>query len=311
MSEQAYNGTRVGAVPIDGGEVRFTYDDAGNVTGTFEDLTYRDAWFETHLIDGWRDVISAAAAGASGDAHVQQVATDDVAAAARVADVHLRAAAALDAAGKGDSPEARHLHRSAADRFAAIEERYGHVLRRHDDAVYVPPNPSKPASPPPPGFEDTPRTYAPDGAAVGFDLSKGYVAPAGFRVRFTHAADGTVSAFVAEAHVGIDTVVRDLLQPGWETSFEAHVLKVAHRSPFMKLLAWFRRETVPTREAVRLDLGARLKELLSGIYVRRQALLGLERANLGKSPEAAFVREEVAKATAECCALAGGKDIFR
>lgn len=311
MSDQTNNGTRVGSVPIDGGEVRFTYDDAGNVIGTFEDLTYRDAWFETHLIDGWRDVISAAAAGASGDAHVQQVATDDVAAAARVADVHLRAAAALDAAGKGDSPEARYLHRSAADRFAAIEEKYGHVLRRHDDAVYVPPNPVTAAAPPPPGFEDTPRTYAPDGTAVGFDLTKGYVAPAGFRVRFTHADDGSVSAFVAEAQVGMDTVVRELLQPGWETSFEAHVEKVAHRSPFRKVLAWFRREAVPTREAVRLELGARLKELLTDIYVRRQALLGLERASLGKSAEAAFVKAEIAKAMAESCGLAGGKDIFR
>lgn len=311
MSEQPNNSTRIGTVPIDGGEVRFTYDDVGNVTGTFEDLTYRDAWFETHLIDGWRDVISAAAAGASGDAHVQQVATDDVAASARIADVHLRAAAALEAAGKGDSPEVRHLHRSAADRFAAIEERYGHVLRRHDDAVYLPPNPAKPAAPAPVGFEDTPRTYAADGTAVGFDLSRGYVAPAGFVVRFTYAPGGAVASFAAEAGVGMDTVVRDLLQPGWETSFEAHVEKVAHRSPLRKLLAWFRHEAVPTRETLRRELGARLKELLTGIYVRRQALLGLERANLGKSPEAAFVRDEIAKATAESCSLADGKDIFR
>src|SRR5512142_978622 len=125
------NGTPqgIGKVDVEGGAIRFSYAPDGRVAGTFEDVAYKGASFERLLHDDWRDAVARATGGATGDTHARQVAVDDIASGARVAEVHREAYEALMAAGKGASPEAVFLLRSVVEKLDGIKAKYGDIVR--------------------------------------------------------------------------------------------------------------------------------------------------------------------------------------
>ncbi|HSD12674.1 MAG TPA: hypothetical protein VLC10_03890, partial [Patescibacteria group bacterium] len=224
----------IGKVDVEGGAVRFSYAPDGQVAGTFEDVAYRGSAFERLLHDDWRDAVGRATGGVSGDTHARQVAVDDIVSSARLAEVHREAHEALTAAGKGESPEAAYLLRSVMEKLDGIKTKYGDIVRMPGEEAHAGGGPA--AEKAPAGFEDTPRKYGPDGKPAGYDLSKGFVSPAGFRAWFTYAADGTVAGFAADAKAGMDTLSRVLLRPDWNVAFEARIAAVTKRSWFGRLL---------------------------------------------------------------------------
>lgn len=299
---------RIGSVNVDGGAVRFTYGEDGGVVGTFEDVAYRGSSFEMLLHDDWRDAVGRATGGASGDTHARQVAVDDIASSARIADVHRQAHEALMTAGKGSTPEAVFLLRSVAEKLDGIRAKYGDIVRVPGEEARAVTGPATEKVPV--GFEDTPRKYGPDGRFAGYDLSKGFVTPAGFRAWFTYGTDGTIAAFDADAKAGMDTLARVLLKPDWNVAFEAHVAAVTKRSWFGKLVDFLRRKQRKEPEAVRAEMSASFTTLLFSIFVQSQALLGLDRAGMGKLYEAGFLRRAIEDAKKRAMELVGGKDVF-
>ncbi|MEY4744897.1 MAG: hypothetical protein RL272_842 [Candidatus Parcubacteria bacterium] len=295
---------------VDGGSVRFAYGDDGGVTGTFEDVAYRGSGFEALLHDDWREAVARATGGANGDTQARQVALDDIAATARIAEVHRQAYEALASAGKRSSPEAAFLARSVVEKLDGIRSRYGDIVRMPGEEAPATAA-SAPAGKAPAGFEDTPRKYGPDGAFAGYDLSKGFVAPAGFRARFEYGPDGTVAGFDADAKVGMDTLARVLLKPDWNLTFEAQVAASTRRSWLEKIADAFTRRKPKEPQAVRAEMADRFASLLFSVFVYGQALLGLERAGMGKLYEAGFLRRAIEDAKKEAVAVVGGKDVFQ
>ncbi len=298
----------VGSVKVEGGALRFTYGADGTVVGTFEDVAYKGQAFERLLHDDWRESIGRATGGASGDTHARQVALDDIAAAARVAEVHREAYEALMAGGKGATQEAAFLARSVFAKLDGIKAKYGDIVRMPGEEAHA--GQAAAAEKAPAGFEDTPRKYGPDGRPAGYDLSKGFVTPAGFRAWFEYGADGTVSGFDADAKVGMETLARVLLKPDWNAAFEAHVAAVTKRTWFGRFVDILRRKPRKEPEAVRAEMADRFTALLFSIFVYGQALLGLDRAGMGKLYEAGFLRRAIEDTRKQASGLVGGKDVF-
>jgi len=162
----------------------------------------------------------------------------------------------------------------------------------------------------PAGFEDTPRLYGPDGKAIGYDLSKGFVAPAGFKARFDYGPDGSVQSFHAAANVGMDTLTRMLLRPDWNVAFEARIVEITKRSWIGRLLDALRRKPKPEPELVRLEMTERFSTLLFTVFTHGQALLALERASMSNKHEAGFLRRAIDDAKRQGGELFGGRDVF-
>ena len=299
----------IGKVPVSGGTLKFTYDAQGNVIATFEDVRYAGSAYERLLHPDWRDAVGRATGGAAGDTQARQVAIDDIVSMARIAEVHREAHEALAAAGRLSSPEAAYLARSVFERLERIRSRYGDIVIMPGEEAPAPGQAK--AAKVPAGFEDTPRKFGPNGEPLGYDLSRGFAAPAGFKVWFTYAADGTVQSFNADAKVGMDTLTRMLLRPDWNVVFEQRVVEVTRRSWLGKLLDMLKRRPTPEPEQVRLEMNERFSALLVAVFADQQALLGLERAGMADSYEAGYLKRAIEDAKREAVALFGGRDVFQ
>ncbi|HTM68982.1 MAG TPA: hypothetical protein VL426_06835 [Candidatus Binatia bacterium] len=300
----------IGSVPVAGGNVRFTYDAQGNVIATFEDVAYKGNAYERFLHPDWRDAVIRATSGAGGDMHARQIALDDIVSTARIAEVHREAHEALASSGRLAAPEAAYLARSVIERLERIKAKYGDVVIMPGEEAAPSEGPTK-TEKVPAGFEDTPRIYGPDGRPTGYDLSKGFVAPAGFKAWFTYGPDGSVQAFHADAKVGMDTLTRMLLRPDWNVVFEARVVEVTRRSWLGRILDVLRRRPKPEPEQVRTEMSEKFAGLLLTIFVDGQAVLGLERAGMGSAYETGFLRRAIDEAKRGSVELFGGRDVLQ
>lgn len=299
----------VGSVPVKGGSVKFTYDAQGNVIATFEDVAYKGDAFERFLHADWRDAVGRATGGAAGDTHARQVAIDDIVSAVRIAEVHREAHDVLSSTGRMATPEAAYLARSVIERLERVRAKYGDIVvmpgeTREEGAAAS-------AGKAPAGFEDTPRTYGPDGKPTGYDLSKGFMTPAGFKAWFTYGPDGSVRSFQADARVGMDTLARMFLRPDWNVVFEERVVEVTRRSWLGRLLDLLRRRPKPEPEKVRVEMGESFVNLLQTVFVDGQAVLALERAGMADAYETGYLRRAIDEARHLAVALLGGKDVFQ
>lgn len=307
MSQEA--GGRIGGVTVVGGTVKFTYDAHDNVIATFEDVAYRGTAYEQLLHQDWRDAVIRATSGAGGDTQARQVAIDDIVATARIAEVHREAHEALASSGKLSSPEATYLARSVIERLERLRSRYGDIVTMPGETRAADAGPSATMKVPA-GFEDTPRIYDQDGKPSGYDLSKGFVAPAGFKAWFVYGPDGSVQSFNGDAKVGMDTLTRMLLRPDWNVAFEARLVEITRRSWFGLLIDMLRRKPRQEPEVVRIAMTERFSALLFVIFIDGQALLGLERAAMSGSYEAGFLRRAIDDAKKQAGELFGGRDVF-
>ncbi|HTK04376.1 MAG TPA: hypothetical protein VL500_02240 [Candidatus Eisenbacteria bacterium] len=303
------SGSRLGAVTVGGGTVKFTYDANDNVIATFEDVAYRGTAHERMLHEDWRDAVIRATSGAGGDTQARQIALDDIVATARIAEVHREAHEALAASGRLSSPEAMYLARSVIERLERLRAKYGDIVYMPGEARAADAGQGA-AMKVPVGFEDTPRTYGPDGKPTGYDLSKGFVAPAGFKAWFVYGPDGSVQSFNGDAKVGMDTLTRMLLRPDWNVAFEARLVEMTRRSWFGRLFDALRRKPRQEPEVVRIAMTERFSALLFAIFIDSQALLGLERAAMSGSYEAGFLRRAIEEAKRQAGELFGGRDVF-